>query len=97
IDRVIKAIYSEIGLITFFTIGDKEVRGWRLREGATASEAAGRIHTDMEKGFIKAEVISVDELLGAKGEKEAKEKGFVHLVGKDYIVVDGDILKIRFA
>jgi len=97
IDRVIKAIYSEIGLITFFTIGDKEVRGWRLREGATASEAAGRIHTDMEKGFIKAEVISVDELLGAKGEKEAKEKGLVHLVGKDYIVADGDILKIRFA
>ncbi len=97
IDRVVKALYSEIGLITFFTIGEKEVRGWRLEEGESALAAAGKIHSDMEKGFIKAEVVSVDKLIDVGGEKEAKDKGLVHLVGKDYIVKDGDVLKIRFA
>lgn len=97
IDRVVKAFYYEIGLITFFTIEGDEVRGWRLKEGSSILEAAGSIHSDMEKGFIKADVISVDELIEVGGEKEAKEKGIIHLVGKDYIVKDGDVIKIRFA
>jgi hypothetical protein len=97
IDRVIKALYSEIGLITFFTTEGDEVRGWRLKEGSSILEAAGSIHTDMEKGFIKADVISVSELFNAGSEKEAREKGLIHLVGRDYIVKDGDVLKIRFA
>lgn len=97
IDRVVKAFYSEIGLITFFTIEGDEVRGWRLKEGSSILEAAGSIHSDMEKGFIKADVISVDELIEVGSEKEAKEKGIIHLVGKDYIVKDGDVIKIRFA
>lgn len=97
IDRVVKAFYSEIGLITFFTIEGDEVRGWRLKEGSSILEAAGSIHSDMEKGFIKADVISVDELIEVGSEKEAKEKGIMHLVGKDYIVKDGDVIKIRFA
>lgn len=97
IDRVVKAFYSEIGFITFFTIEGDEVRGWRLKEGSSILEAAGSIHSDMEKGFIKADVISVDELIEVGGEKEAKEKGIIHLVGKDYIVKDGDVIKIRFA
>jgi len=97
IDRVVKALYSEIGLITFFTIVGNEVRGWRLKEGCSILEAAGSIHSDMEKGFIKADVILVDELLRVGGEKEAKDKGLFHLVGKDYIVKDGDVIKIRFA
>lgn len=97
IDRVVKAFYSEIGLITFFTIEGDEVRGWRLKEGSSILDAAGSVHSDMEKGFIKADVISVDELIEVGGEKEAKEKGIIHLVGKDYIVKDGDVIKIRFA
>lgn len=97
IDRVVKALYSEIGLITFFTTEGNEVRGWRLKEGSIILEAAGSIHSDMEKGFIKADVISVYELIKAGTEKEAKEKGLIHLVGRDYIVKDGDVIKIRFA
>lgn len=97
IDRVVKAFYSEIGLITFFTIEGDEVRGWRLKEGSSILDAAGSVHSDMEKGFIKADVISVDELIEVGSEKEAKEKGIIHLVGKDYIVKDGDVIKIRFA
>lgn len=97
IARLVNTLYSEIGLITFFTVGKDEVRAWRLKDGSNASQAAGGIHSDMERGFIKAEVISIDELLKAGGEKEAKEMGLIRLVGKDYCVKDGDILKIRFA
>ena len=97
IARLVNTLYSEIGLITFFTVGKDEVRAWRLKDGSNASQAAGGIHSDMERGFIKAEVISIDELLKAGGEKEAKEMGLIRLVSKDYCVKDGDILKIRFA
>ncbi|MEA1912431.1 MAG: DUF933 domain-containing protein [candidate division WOR-3 bacterium] len=95
--RLIKSIYSEMGLITFFTIGEKEVRGWRLKKDSSALEAAGSIHSDMREGFIKAEVVPVEELLDAGGGKKVKEKGLIRLVGKDYKVNDGDVLKIRFA
>jgi len=94
---VIRACYRLMGLITFFTIGEDEVRGWPVRRGASAVEAAGEIHTDLARGFIRAEVIPWDKLLEAGSEKNARERGWLRLEGRDYEVQDGDCLTIRFS
>ena len=96
LNRVIRAGYQLLGLQTYFTAGVKEVRAWTVRVGATAPQAAGVIHTDFEKGFIRAETIGYDEFVTYKGEQGAKEAGKLRLEGKDYIVKDGDVLHFRF-
>jgi hypothetical protein len=94
--RLIRAAYGLLGLITFFTYASQELRAWSIRAGATALQAAGKIHTDMARGFIRAEVINAEELLRAGGLKEARSQGLLRLEGKDYVVQDGDVLTIRF-
>lgn len=96
LDRVIRAGYKLLGLQTYFTAGVKEVRAWTTKIGATAPQAAGVIHTDFEKGFIRAEVVSYDDFIANGGEQGAKEAGKWRLEGKDYIVQDGDIIHFRF-
>jgi ribosome-binding ATPase YchF (GTP1/OBG family) len=92
----VRTAYHLLGLRTFFTTGPDESRAWTFRAGAKAPECAGRIHTDMERGFIKAEIIHWDELLEVGGWTEAKEVGKLRTEGKDYEVQDGDVLEIRF-
>jgi GTP-binding protein YchF len=94
-DRIIRRAYDAVGIITFFTAGDPEVRGWNLERGATAVEAAGKIHTDLAKGFIRAEVTHYDDLFKAGSMKEAKARNLQRLEGKDYIVKDGDVVYFR--
>jgi ribosome-binding ATPase len=96
LDRVIHAGYKLLGLQTYFTAGVKEVRAWTVQVGATAPQAAGVIHTDFEKGFIRAEVIGYADFLACKGEQGAKEAGKMRLEGKDYVVKDGDVMHFRF-
>ena len=96
LDRVIHAGYALLGLQTYFTAGPKEVRAWTIRRGSTAPQAAGVIHTDFERGFIRAEVIAYDDYVKHKGEQGAKEAGRMRLEGKDYIVKDGDVVHFRF-
>ena len=96
LDRVIRAGYQLLGLQTYFTAGVKEVRAWTVKVGATAPQAAGVIHTDFEKGFIRAEVVSYDDYVANNGEQGAKEAGKWRLEGKDYIVKDGDVIHFRF-
>jgi len=96
LDRVIRAGYQLLGLHTYFTAGPKEVRAWTVRVGATAPEAAGIIHTDFQKGFIRAEVIGYDDFITHKGEQGAKDAGRWRLEGKDYVVHDGDVIHFRF-
>jgi len=96
LDRVIRAGYNLLGLQTYFTAGVKEVRAWTVKVGATAPQAAGVIHTDFEKGFIRAEVVSYDDFTEHNGEQGAKEAGRWRLEGKDYIVQDGDVVHFRF-
>ncbi|MBU3644795.1 MAG: redox-regulated ATPase YchF [Candidatus Methylopumilus sp.] len=96
LNRVIRAAYQLLGLETYFTAGVKEVRAWTIRKGATAPQAAGVIHTDFERGFIRAEVISYADYIQYKGEQAAKEAGKMRLEGKDYIVQDGDVMHFRF-
>ena len=96
LDRVIRAGYKLLGLQTYFTAGVKEVRAWTVKIGATAPQAAGVIHTDFEKGFIRAEVISYDDFIQYKGEQGAKDAGKWRLEGKEYIVQDGDVVHFRF-
>lgn len=97
LEKLIKACYELLDLITFFTSGEKETRAWTVKRGAKAPQAAGKIHTDFERGFIKAEVINWKDLIEAGGEIAAKEKGLVRLEGKDYIVQDGDVMVFKFA
>lgn len=94
--RLSRAAYETLGLMSFFTVGEDEVRAWPLRRGASALEAAGRIHTDIERGFIRAETVAFEDLIRAGGEKAAKEQNLTRLNGKDYEVKDGDVLNIRF-
>jgi ribosome-binding ATPase YchF (GTP1/OBG family) len=94
-DRIIRKAYDAVGIITFFTAGDPEARGWNLERGSTAVEAAGKIHTDLAKGFIRAEVTHYDDLFRAGSVKEAKARGYQRLEGKDYIVQDGDVVYFR--
>lgn len=96
LDKLVKTGYSMLGLITFFTAGEKEVKGWTIKKGTTAKEAAGAIHSDIERGFIRAEIISYEEYIKYGGEKEAKDKGAMRLEGKDYVVKDGDVVYFRF-
>ena len=96
LDRVIRAGYGLLDLLTFFTAGPKEARAWTVRSGATAPEAAGRIHTDFQKGFIRAEVVGYDDYVAGNGEQGAKDAGRWRLEGKDYVVADGDVVHFRF-
>jgi GTP-binding protein YchF len=97
LNRVIRLSYDLLGLQSFFTVGEDEVRAWTVRRGVLAPEAAGTVHTDLQKGFIRAEVVHYDELMALGGLVEAKAKGKLRLEGKEYPVKDGDILNIRFA
>jgi GTP-binding protein YchF len=94
--RVIRAGYALLDLVTFFTVGPKEAHAWTVRKGAKAPEAAGAIHSDFEKGFIRAEVIGYDDYVACGGEQGAKDAGKLRIEGADYVVADGDILHIRF-
>jgi ribosome-binding ATPase len=94
-DRLVRATHALLGLIVFFTVGEEECRAWNIRRGATAQQAAGAIHSDLEKHFIRAEVIRWDQLLEAGSMAAARQKGTLRLEGKDYIVQDGDICHIR--
>jgi len=96
LDRLIRATYELLGLETYFTAGEKEVRAWTIHKGSTAPQAAGVIHTDFEKGFIRAEVIAYDDFIALKGEHGAKEAGKMRLEGKEYVVKDGDVMHFRF-
>jgi ribosome-binding ATPase YchF (GTP1/OBG family) len=94
-DRIIRKAYDAVGIITFFTAGEPEVRGWNLERGGTAVEAAGKIHTDLAKGFIRAEVTAFDDLKAAGSVKEAKARNLQRLEGKDYVIKDGDVVFFR--
>jgi GTP-binding protein YchF len=96
LNRVIRASYNLLGLQTFFTAGVKEVRAWTVRRGALAPQAAGEIHTDFERGFIRAELASYDDFVTCGGEQGAKEAGKLRLEGKDYVMQDGDVVHFRF-
>ena len=96
LDRLIHAAYKMLGLETYFTAGPKEVRAWTLKQGSTAPQAAGVIHTDFEKGFIRAEVIAYPDYIACKGEQGAKEAGKMRLEGREYVVKDGDVMHFRF-
>lgn len=96
LNKIIRAGYKLLGLHTYFTAGPKETRAWTVRVGAKAPEAAGCIHTDFEKGFIKAEVISFDDYIAGQGETGAKDAGKMRQEGKDYTVADGDVVLFRF-
>jgi len=96
LDRLIRVAYDLLGLQTYFTAGEKEVRAWTIHNGDTAPQAAGVIHTDFEKGFIRAEVIGYDDYVSLKGEAGAKEAGRMRLEGKEYVVRDGDVVHFRF-
>jgi ribosome-binding ATPase len=96
LDRVIRGAYRLLGLETFFTAGPKEVRAWTVRAGSTAPQAAGVIHTDFERGFIRAEVIAFEDYLAGKGEAGARDAGKLRLEGKEYVVREGDVMHFRF-
>jgi ribosome-binding ATPase len=96
LERIISRTYDLLGLITFLTAGEKEVRSWPLKRGLTAPEAAGVIHSDIQKGFIRAEVLAFNDLIACGDFKKAKERGLLRLEGKEYIVQDGDIITFRF-
>jgi len=96
LNRVIRAAFELLGLQTYFTAGKKEVRAWTVRRGSSAPQAAGVIHTDFEKGFIRAEVVSYDDFIQYGGEAPAKDAGKFRLEGKEYIVDDGDVMHFRF-
>ena len=96
LDQLIKASYSLLGLISYLTAGKQECRAWTITKGTKAPQAAGKIHSDFERGFIKAEVVSYDDLIKYGSMNATKEKGLVRLEGKDYVVQDGDIILFRF-
>jgi len=96
LDRLIRAAYRLLGLQTFFTAGPKEVRAWTVRTGASAPQAAGVIHTDFERGFIRAEVIAFEDYVGLRGEPGAREAGKLRLEGKEYVMREGDVVHFRF-
>jgi hypothetical protein len=96
LNRLIRAGYHILGLQTYFTAGVKEVRAWTIHKGDTAPQAAGVIHTDFEKGFIRAQTIAFDDFIACKGEQGAKEAGKMRAEGKEYVVKDGDVLNFLF-
>lgn len=98
IDRLIKEVYRKLNLITFFTVtGGKEAKAWPVEKGTTVSQAASKVHSDMEKGYIKSEIIPVSDLLETESVKQAREKGKVRIEGKDYLVEDGDVIHFKFS
>ena len=96
LEKLIKASYSLLGLISYLTAGEPEVRAWTIKKGTKAPQAAGKIHSDFERGFIRAEIVSYDDLMACGTYNAAKEKGLVRLEGKEYVVQDGDIILFRF-
>lgn len=96
LDRLVAAAYRLLGLITYFTAGEKEVRAWTIQEGTRAPQAAGVIHSDFERGFIRAEVVAFDDLMQAGSLLAAREQGMLRSEGKEYIVKDGDVIHFRF-
>ena len=96
LEKLIKASYSLLGLISYLTAGEPEVRAWTIKKGTKAPQAAGKIHSDFERGFIRAEIVSYDDLIACGTHAAAREKGLVRLEGKDYVVQDGDIIVFRF-
>jgi GTP-binding protein YchF len=96
LNRVVRAGYKLLGLETYFTAGEKEVRAWTIPQSATAPQAAGVIHTDFERGFIRAEVIAYDDFVACRGEQGAREAGKLRSEGKEYVVKDGDVIHFRF-
>ena len=96
LNRLIRSAYTLLGLETYFTAGVQEVRAWTIHKGSTAPQAAGVIHTDFERGFIRAEVIAFNDFVTLNGEAKAKEAGKMRLEGKEYIVKDGDVMHFRF-
>ena len=96
LDQIIKTGYKSLGLISYFTQGPKETRAWTIKKNCTAPKAAGEIHTDFEKGFIRAETISYEDFVANDGWVNSKANGKMRLEGKDYIVKDGDVLNFRF-
>ncbi|NLG92911.1 MAG: redox-regulated ATPase YchF, partial [Clostridiales bacterium] len=96
LDRLIKACYDLLGLISYLTAGPQEVRAWTIKKGTKAPQAAGKIHTDFERGFIRAEVVSFDDLIACGSMTAAKEKGLVRSEGKEYVMKDGDVVLFRF-
>ena len=96
LDKVIKRSYDLLGLMSFLTAGEPEVRAWTIKKGTKAPQAAGKIHSDIERGFIKAEVVSYDDLIREGSMIAAKEKGLVRSEGKEYIMQDGDIVLFKF-
>jgi hypothetical protein len=96
VDRMNRAAYDALGLMSFYTMGEDEVRAWTIRKGSAAPVAAGRIHTDMERGFIRVEVIKYDDLIAAGSEAAVRDRGKAYLKGKDYVIQDGDICCFRF-
>jgi ribosome-binding ATPase YchF (GTP1/OBG family) len=97
LSTMVQATYSAMGVLSFFTMGPKESRAWTVRVGATAPEAAGKIHSDLERGFIRAEVAPIEVVLDAGGWDAAKAAGLVRLEGKDYVVKEGDVIVVRFS
>ena len=96
LNKLIKAGYRLLGLITFLTTGPKEVRAWTIKEGTKAPQAAGKIHTDFERGFIRAEVVSFEELMKSGSLPAAREQGLLRSEGKEYVMKDGDVVVFRF-
>lgn len=96
VNRLIRSAYHLLNLTTYFTVGKKEVRAWTIRRGMLAPEAAGVIHTDFQKGFIRADVIRYDEFIAQGSEQKCREKGKIAVEGKDYLVQDGDIMNFKF-
>ena len=96
LEKLIKASYSLLGLISYLTAGEPEVRAWTIKKGTKAPQAAGKINSDFDRGFIRAEIVSYDDLMVCGTYNAAKEKGLVRLEGKDYVVQDGDIILFRF-
>ena len=96
LDKVIKASYDLLGLMSFLTAGKKETRAWTIKKGTKAPQAAGKIHSDFERGFIKAEIVSYDDLIKNGSYQKTKELGLVRMEGKDYVMQDGDIVDFKF-
>ena len=96
LDKVIKASYDLLGLMSFLTAGKKEVRAWTIKKGTKAPQAAGKIHSDMERGFIKADIVSYDDLIKAGSEVKAREQGLIRMEGKEYVMQNGDIVEFKF-
>ena len=96
LDKLIRASYKLLGLISYLTAGVQEVRAWTIKEGTKAPAAAGKIHSDIERGFIRAEVVGYDDLVACGSEAAAKEKGLYRLEGKEYVMKDGDVVNFRF-